>query len=147
MHESAPQPPPSPELIARGHESSTITLRAFVIFLVGLVGTIVVVNVVIWLAMIGFERMTQRRDPEISPLAQREPITPPQPWLQPSPAQGVAPASEAQDLARLRAAEDTVLKSYAVDNRTGSVRIPIDRAMEIFLSRQGATTQPSGGAR
>jgi hypothetical protein len=155
MHESAPQGPPSAETIARGHESSVIGLRGFVVFLGYLVLLGAIVCLAMWGMMLGLQKFTARKDPTISPLAETQPIKVPEPLLQPSKAQGAGKtANEAQDLKKLRDAEDAILGSYAIDPKTGAARIPIDRAMEIMLQQQGnargATTQavqPTGGGR
>jgi hypothetical protein len=151
MHDSTPQPPASPETIARGHEPSDVRLRGFLIFLAALVGTGVVVHVAIWLLMVGTQRLTERRDPEISPLA-RQPraVAPPQPWLQPSPPQGATPQTDWQDMDALRARERQVLTTYAMDPQTGETRIPIDRAIDLLIERGNAatpTTRRAGGER
>ncbi|HEY4120590.1 MAG TPA: hypothetical protein VGM56_22150 [Byssovorax sp.] len=55
------------------------------------------------------------------------PVTPPTPRLQPSPP---------VDLATLRAEEERVLRGYAwIDRGNGVVSIPIDRAMELVVTR------------
>jgi len=46
-------------------------------------------------------------------------------------------ATQADELHRLREAEDAILSSYGwVDQEKGTARIPIERAMEIFVARQ-----------
>ncbi|HXS96299.1 MAG TPA: hypothetical protein VN736_16965 [Candidatus Limnocylindrales bacterium] len=61
---------------------------------------------------------------------------PPQPRLQPS---------DILDMEQMRAAENQILNSYGwVDQGSGTVRIPIDRAMEI-LAQRGLPARPDNG--
>ena len=153
MHESAPQGPPSAETIARGHESSVIGLRGFVVFLGYLVLLGAIVCMAMWGMLLGLQKFTARKDPTISPLAEHQQIQVSGPLLQPSKAQGEGKAAtEEQDLRKLRDAEDHVLTTYGLDPKTGAARIPIERAMEIILRQQNAQpatrpSQPAGGAR
>ena len=51
--------------------------------------------------------------------------------------------SPSTDMAELRAAEDKVLTTYGwIDKDKGVVRIPVERAMEIFAQRQTAAKKP-----
>jgi hypothetical protein len=64
---------------------------------------------------------------------------PPEPRLQTAPV---------QELQRLRAAEEGVLTTYAwVDEATGTVRIPIARAMELVVKRGLPARSPAGGSQ
>jgi hypothetical protein len=65
------------------------------------------------------------------------PAQPPEPRLQ---------AAPATDLARIRAEEEALLHRYEwIDPKSGLVRIPIDRAMELVATRGLPTRpQPSG---
>jgi|SRR5271157_90497 len=50
-----------------------------------------------------------------------------------------------EDLARERAAEDQVLNSYAwIDKQQGTVRIPIDKAIDL-LAKKGLPSRPGDG--
>ena len=70
------------------------------------------------------ERATERPTP---PLAATLPQVPPEPRLQ------VTPAA---DLATVREREDAILNSYGlIDAKSGLVRIPIDRAIEVLAER------------
>jgi hypothetical protein len=72
------------------------------------------------------ERQQARR--EIRPSLVQVPTQPPEPRLQISP-QG--------DLEELRRQEDEILSTYRwIDRDKGIVRIPINRAIEIFIERQ-----------
>jgi hypothetical protein len=46
------------------------------------------------------------------------------------------------DLERLRAEDQRLLSTYEVDQRTGQIRIPIERAMAVLVSEYG-TPQPA----
>src|SRR5262249_45282885 len=77
-----------------------------------------------------------------SPLATTQPV-PPQPWLQPSIAQGEEPRQPWQDMQAVRLHEEASLSSdSAADKTTGATRIPIERAMQMLAAK--ATTQPAG---
>ena len=150
MHDPRDTPshePPSPEAIALGHEPTAIGLRALVWFLVIFVAAAVVIHVIVWFLMIGFERGQATADPPVSPLAvpaNRPP--PPEPLLQPSPAQP-EPRQPWQDMKTYLARESERLDSYGpTDPLTGAAQIPIGRAMELLANRL-PTTRPAGGGK
>jgi hypothetical protein len=63
---------------------------------------------------------------------------PPEPRLQTDPG---------RDLGDMRRAEDSLLGSYTwIDRQTGTVRIPIDRAMDLVAARLGAQSRPTGSS-
>jgi len=77
------------------------------------------------------------------PLAETLPAEPPQPRLQEVPA---------ADLQKLEKEERDVLENYAwIDEKSGIVRIPIDRAIELLAERglpaRTAAGSPESGAR
>ncbi|HJW14214.1 MAG TPA: hypothetical protein VJ776_05940 [Thermoanaerobaculia bacterium] len=117
----------------------------------------VVISAAMWGLMRWLDRSLRAAERPLAPsVAASLKRTPPEPRLEPQP---LLPRQ------RLRAEEDTVLKSYAwVDRPGGIVRIPIDRAMELIAERglppskpmpavapmppPGATPPPiAGGAR
>ena len=119
-----------------GHEKRDVTFRPIVWSAVGgLVGTLLVFVLMRWL----FGHYLAR-EAELSPPANPLASTygrqvPPAPRLQTDPL---------QELRRLRAAEDAVLTTYGwVDRNAGTVRIPIDRAMEL-LAQRGLPARPQG---
>jgi hypothetical protein len=68
-----------------------------------------------------------RNPPVVSPLAQSLPEQPPEPRLQNIPA---------ADLQKVRMTEQGILHNYAwIDEKSGIVRIPIDRAMDLVAER------------
>jgi mono/diheme cytochrome c family protein len=124
-----------------GHEVSDIRIRNVAL----VAGAMIVGAVVIYLALGGlfalFANREAQADVPSSPLAQTQ-QPPPEPRLQ------VAPA---EDLAKLRAAEQQRLNSYGwIDQQAGVARIPIDRAMALIAQRGlpatsgGAGGQPTG---
>ena len=119
---------------AHAHEESDVILRPVVIAGIGLL----VIVLVAALAMFGLfhvmEREEARLSPPANPLAAAEgPRLPPEPRLQSHPL---------KDLDELHKAENNLLTTYAwVNKSAGTVRIPIDRAIDILAQRaesQGA---------
>jgi hypothetical protein len=109
--------------------------------LVGLIGLLLASFFLMWLVFKFFAAREAEYGPPANPLAQkfgRE--VPPQPQLQPAPL---------QDLAALHADEDAVLNSYGwVDRKTGVVRIPVQRALELLAERGLPARQlPPGGGQ
>lgn len=113
-----------------------------------LVAVTVVVHVIIYGLIVGFNRFDDKREPRPSPLATaNEQPPPPLPRLQTTP-EG--------ELKLYREDEDRLLgQAQWVDQSQGTLRIPIDLAMEIVAGRglgpevvggtPGATTQPQPG--
>jgi hypothetical protein len=78
-----------------------------------------------------------RRDPALHPLAAERPALPPEPRLQPIPA---------QDMEQMRRAEQQRLSTYGwVDRQQGIVRLPVERAMELIEQRGLPARQPREG--
>jgi hypothetical protein len=105
-----------------------VNLRAIVWITVGLVAVTAVVVLAIWWIVRGFESYDERRDPEPPPIARQvaPPRLPPGPRLQPSPE---------RDLAAMRDEEAERLGRAAwVDRAEGTVRIPIDLAIDAYLA-------------
>ena len=110
------------------HESSDVRIRPLALFVIGLFVAVVVVLG----AMAGLFRYFAANQPRPqippSPLVEAR-QTPPEPRLE---------AAPIERLRALRAHENAVLGSYGwVDRRTGAVRIPVDRAMELMVQRGG----------
>jgi len=117
---------------AHAHEEDVVALRPVVIAGIGLILVLVLSGA----AMFGLYHLLAREEarlsPPANPLAAAEgPRVPPQPRLQTHPL---------KDLEELRKAENNLLTTYAwVDKSAGTVRIPIDRAMEILAAKSGGT--------
>jgi hypothetical protein len=128
---------------SRGHESSTVSLRGVIIFVVVFVITAAVLNWLIWIlyrAMIAHE---ERGDEPTSALVSDRP-TPPEPQLQPFGAHGLPQ----QDMAALRAMENVEFaKRGWTDAQTGTVRVPdaiLERVVRAAATTRPTTTQPQG---
>jgi len=119
-----------------GHEERDIWFKPIVWASIGLFVVSLLAFVAMRFLFVFLDVRVARQSPPANPLAAAagQPM-PPEPRLQTHPI---------QDLAHLRAAEDTILSSYAwVDVQAGVVRIPIARAMELLaqnppLSRPAA---------
>lgn len=136
--------PVSADALARGYEPERLGFRWYVIFVVALIGSAVVIHLVLWLMLVGFGRAAAtRQDARNSALSPAVPNVPPGPQLQPSPSQGPMPQQPWQDMADYRVREQQMLNSYAYDAKSGELRIPIDRAMQLLVQRGLPTTQPS----
>lgn len=115
--------PPGPEEAQRGNDQELHVGRLFG-FLVGLallLGSAAVVCLVLYRALA--DRL-QTEDPAPSPVPEaRERVLPPEPRLQENPP---------EDMAALRARADEILSTYGVvDMASGTVRIPIERAIDL----------------
>ena len=110
------------------HETSDVNLRAILGFLVGLTIACVFINFLVWLLFTYFSVRESRQPAPVFPLAvQKENRLPPEPRLQ---------AHPREDLKDLRAREDEILATYGwVDQGSGVVRIPIERAMKMVAER------------
>jgi hypothetical protein len=136
---------PSAEALRLGHEPTAINLRA-IGWSIGILFAIAgVTYVIVWVVMVGIERSQTRDDPPQSRLARSaEQAKPPQPWLQPSPAQQHGPRQPFQDMRAFLEHEDRILTSYgSTDAQTGTAQVPIHRAMEIFVEQQRAAAKPA----
>jgi hypothetical protein len=124
------QPIPSPQLPSPGGQSpepkhETTDVRSMGLVYSALVLALAVALVCLFLIWFSrrLESHARRHDPQLSPLVGSQ--TPPPPRLQTSPA---------NDLARMREAEDRALYRYRwIDKERGIVQLPIDRAMSLLL--------------
>jgi hypothetical protein len=108
------------------HEKTDLEPKYILYFAAALVVVGLAVHILIWWMFNLFEREQARR--ESPPVAINVPKTVPEPRLQISP-QG--------DLQELRRQEREILSTYRwIDRDKGTARIPIDRAMEVFIQRQ-----------
>lgn len=120
-----------------GHETRDVTFRPVIAAGIGLI-VLLVGSVVLMRLVFGYLATREARmSPPANPLAKsfaRQ--VPPEPRLQPDPL---------KDLLDMRAEEDAVLNSYGwVDRKSGIVRIPINRAMEL-LAQRGLPSRPASG--
>jgi hypothetical protein len=118
-----------------GHEVTDAKARPIAIFLIGLAG-LVFVSMLLMAWLLDFFQSPLDPNERIPAGLKDQQQIPPEPRLQ---------AYPAADLERLRTREEKELNSYEwVDEATGVMRIPIDRAMEIVAenglpSRSGET--------
>jgi hypothetical protein len=121
------QAPHTPHHPSGGHETKDASVRSLIIFAVSMAGTIFLVCV----GMVGVFRYFghhQTLGPPASPFEQGRPL--PGPGL---PRLQVAPR---QDLEQVLQQQNEILNSYAwVDQKSGIVRIPVERAMDLLIQR------------
>ena len=108
-----------------GHELSDLSPRAIAIFGIALAATVIACLILaVWIFGFFAARETKLDVPP-SPLAKQ--AAPAGPHLQ---------VSAPKDLAEMLAVEEKILNSYDwVDRQAGTVRIPIDRAMQLLAER------------
>ncbi|PYR95214.1 MAG: hypothetical protein DMF84_01850 [Acidobacteria bacterium] len=115
------------ENVEVAHEHSDISIRGIIWFLAMLVVIVLVTDVAMWGLFKGFDKLEQRDDPFVTPLAAPAGQLPAEPRLQTTPW---------QDLTQLRADEQKHLDGYGwVDQRGGIGHVPIERAKELLLQR------------
>jgi hypothetical protein len=114
-------------------EPDTVSTGGIVRFAVLLAVVSIVALVVVWGMFQLLERRTRAREARPTPIEAEHPLTAEQ-RLPPEPRLEIDPAA---DLANLRAQEDARLETYGwVDKPTGTVRIPIERAMDLMAERE-----------
>lgn len=111
------------------HEHKDINFRGLAKFAIAFIVAGIVIHVLLWFVFAYFRGPEAARAPEPSLAVEVEGRRlPPEPRLQTTPV---------QDLARVRAAEEEMLEGYGwVDRETGTVRIPIERAMDL-VAKEG----------
>ncbi len=116
-----------------GHERSDVSVRIMAFVVVGLTLLTLAGMGVSWWYLGAEEKEEAAAERPTSPLASTLPQEPPEPRLQ------VTPAA---DLATIRKREDALLNNYGwIDAKSGLVRIPIDRAIEV-LAERGLPARP-----
>lgn len=117
------------------HEHTDINIRAVFWFVAVLLVSAIVIHVAMWGLLKVFEWRTAANDPPLPPLSRGEgPHPPPSPRLQTTPI---------EDLKRFRRNDDAQLSGYSwVDKQAGVVRIPIDRAKQLYIERSKTATSP-----
>jgi hypothetical protein len=105
-------------------EAQDVNANGVIVFLAGLIGSLVVIMLLVWGMWGVYGRMLTKTGTEPVPTMGQ---VPPEPRIQVNPG---------LDLWRLRAREDAVLNSYGwSDQQAGAIRIPIDRAMDLLAER------------
>ena len=109
-----------------GHELSDLNPKSIALFAVALAVIIALVFGTVYVMSQLFLKAAVRSQTTPSPLSYTgEPV--PEPSLEVNPG---------RDLKTMRAEEDKILKSYAwIDQEKNTVRIPIDRAIDILAER------------
>jgi hypothetical protein len=109
------------------YEPSQADLRVVLAFLAALALASAMVLLVLWGMFSYFRRESAERGPLPSPRMYTSPPNVPQPQLQPDPV---------ADYNVYRLSVKETLDSYGwVDQKAGTVRIPIDRAMDLLVAR------------
>jgi len=139
MHDSPPIPP-DPESERRGHELRDVAIRPILYFLIGLFVFGGVLQTVMSAIMSGFvaadtqvgvpsvsiedSRVDQKR--ELSEMFRDDgQINHP----------GALQRDTTGDMLRMYAEEDEILTTYHKDAKTGQIRVPIDRAIQIVAKK------------
>ncbi len=105
-------------------EHADVPAEGVIVFIACLIGSIIVILLIVWGLFAAFRSMRTEAQPFPTPKAS---MAPPEPRIQYAPR---------MDLQTLRAQEDAILHTYGwVDRSSGTVRIPIDRAMDIIAQR------------
>lgn len=135
-----------------GHETDDVRIKPIMMFGIGLVVSAVVVYLIVGGLFSFLEKREEREAPKPSPLAAERQVIPPEPRLQ------LAPGNEGQkapDLEkdhpleegrRVKQEERDKLQGYAwIDQKAGTVRIPIEQAKILLLQRGLPTRAPANG--
>jgi hypothetical protein len=142
------------------HEESDVSVRPLLWFVGGLTALTIVVCVVVLLMFMYFQKREEAQELEASPLArQGAERLPPEPRLQLAPGFGVkTDDGQFHDLSYVAKGDHvpqpqseylTVrdewrreLEDYGwADRQAGTVRVPVEKAMELYLQRQRAKQQ------
>jgi len=108
------------------YEKRDVNTRTILIFVAGLFA-VLVVTFVSMRGLFGYFSATQNLGPGASPFDNSRAL-PPTPRLQVDPA---------VDLEQVRGTQEEMLNSYGwVDKASGTVRVPIDRAMDLLTERK-----------
>jgi hypothetical protein len=104
-----------------GHEQQEVSVRLIVVSLAGLA----IVTLIVFVLVVGIFRYFY--DTDKTGEALRQGVIPPEPRIE------VAPYEQLQ---QMRVKEDHILNSYAwVDKNAGTVRVPIDRAIDLLAAK------------
>ena len=127
---STPHQPPEP---SRGYETRDVNLRAVLALAIATAIGAVLVHIGLYYLLSGLEAQARRNDPEPSPRASQD-ATAPGPRLQSTPL---------ADYEQYKLEQEQLTTTYGwVDRQQGIVRIPVERAMQLYLQR-GPPTRPS----
>ena len=129
------------EAIELGHEPRTINVRGVVRFVYWFIGSALVIHVVVYFMLVGFERYTAPQQTAPSALADQR-TGPPSPRLQRSPG---------YDMQEMHRAENEVFRQMGwLDQQSGGVRIPDEIAQKVIqmsAPQDGSQLQAREGAQ
>lgn len=95
--------------------------------------------VAMWFVYSGFKSHLAKQDPPVSPLAEAQ--------LRQVPAEPRLQSTAEADLATVRAQEAERLGAYGlVEGQPGVAHVPIRRAMELYVQKQGGSVTPAAPA-
>jgi hypothetical protein len=118
-----------------GHEHREADTRLIIETIIGLTISVVIVCVIVWGVFVLFQKTSP--EPHPSPVA-LQPQLPPGPHVEEHPA---------EELKSLHARENDLLNKYGwVDQKAGTVHIPIDKAMDDVVAKLPTRPQQAGGA-
>lgn len=115
--------------VETGQFDREINVKGIVRVALGLLVVAVVVHLLIWWLLRGFDRMDDRRDVRLTPIetANPQPEDFPLPRLQTTPE---------QDLRLIREEEDRLIgRAGWVDQQQGTMRVPLDVAIDVIAAR------------
>jgi len=116
-----------------GHEHREADARLIVETIIGLTISVIVVCVIVWGIFVLFQKTSPEAHP--SPVA-LQPQLPPGPHVEEHPA---------EELKGLHAREDDLLNKYGwVDQKAGTVHIPIGKAMDEVVGKLPSRPQQGG---
>jgi hypothetical protein len=116
---------PKPVETNAGYEKRDVNTRGILYFVIALF-LLLVASLVSMRSLFGYFSATQPLGPAASPFTSSRAL-PPEPRLQVRPV---------EDLNQVRQGQEELLNSYGwVDRANGTVRIPINRAMELVVER------------
>jgi hypothetical protein len=120
-----------------GHETDELNSRVVVVAAIALLVVLALTAVGGGFLLLHYTRREAEQSAPASPLADYGRQIPPEPRLQ---------ADPLGDLRALRAEEDALLHGYTwVDRKAGTVRIPIERAMDLLAGQ--VVLRPGRGQR
>ena len=111
----------------RGYERSDLHPKYVVYFAIALAGVTAMVSLVVWWLFLRFQQQAAGADVPPRQLS-TSPTPVPEPRLEITPQ---------EDLLELRRQEEEILNTYQwIDREKGIARIPLERAMQVYLERQ-----------
>jgi len=135
-HEEDKVGPPSEAIIKAGHEPDQVDARPIIKFGIALTLLAVFSYLALWGLLRLFEIDRAKNEPKLGPMAAQQDRLPPEPRLQMAPGSKSELKTPDYEMVEQKKAEQDQLHSYGWANRnSGAVRIPIDEAMKLIVSR------------